>query len=197
MSYSDSSDDENDKCVKCEEGDSTCFHCKKSGCDKCIPTVCCDCCVSMCSKCEGRPNILCGCYGRCTSCGVRVNRGEHGWPCNRCDEWLCDDCGSCSCNCAECETGDSTCFHCKKTGCDKCIRNVCCECCVSMCSKCEGPPDILCGCYGRCTKCGVDVNRGEHGAPCNQCDDWLCGDCGSCSCYEDPSDAEDNDDDDK
>lgn len=67
-----------------------CFLCKKSGCDKCIPIVCCDCCVRMCNDCrDGEEN--CGCYGTCSRCGGEVNRGEHGWPCTKCKKWYCDD----------------------------------------------------------------------------------------------------------
>jgi hypothetical protein len=45
-----------------------------------------------------------------------------------------------------------------------------------MCSKCSYKDDIECGCYGRCTNCNKNINRGENGWPCRKCDDWYCSD---------------------
>ena len=66
-----------------------CYSCNQSGCNKCILVVCCDCCVKMCNKCTDDDDILCGCYGICYTCGINVDRGEHGWPCSTCHEWFC------------------------------------------------------------------------------------------------------------
>ncbi len=85
------------KCKNCNEVKAEddkrlkCHSCTKLGCRKCIKTVCCDCCVSMCEKCSDDSEIECGCYGNCTSCGSDVNRGTHGWPCRKCNKWLCDN----------------------------------------------------------------------------------------------------------
>ena len=69
------------------------------------------------------------------------------------------------------------CYSCNAVGCKNCIRTVCSDCDVQMCISCRNNDDILCGCYGSCAECGRDVNRGEDGWPCNECNTWLCSDC--------------------
>lgn len=76
-----------------------------------------------------------------------------------------------------------TCFGCKKSGCEECLNMVCCDCCVYLCEVCKDNNDIWCGCYGNCTSCGDDVDRGGDGWPCSQCKQWLCEKCrGSKKC---------------
>lgn len=92
----------NCKEVKTEKGSIKCYGCKTSGCNECIETVCCDCCESMCKYCRGNDDILCGCYGNCSSCGTAVNRGSNGWPCHKCKKWYCEECRKIS-KCKECK----------------------------------------------------------------------------------------------
>lgn len=75
------------------------------------------------------------------------------------------------------------CFGCKKSGCEECLNMVCCDCGVYLCEVCKDNDDIWCGCYGNCTSCGDDVDRGGDGWPCSQCKQWLCEKCrGSKKC---------------
>jgi len=88
------------KCKKCPKTNE-CYACDYMGCNKCVKTACSDCGVDMCENCSGSGRPNCGCYGRCSSCGDKVNRGEHGWPCCECDQWLCHGCRrlyKCKCN---------------------------------------------------------------------------------------------------
>lgn len=88
-------------CIKCPHT-TKCYSCKTTGCQRCITTVCCDCSVRMCYECKYRSDHECGCYGNCAICDSKVNRGEHGWPCYKCDIWLCDKCQPDNkCNCDE------------------------------------------------------------------------------------------------
>jgi len=45
-----------------------------------------------------------------------------------------------------------------------------------MCQECRNG-DVLCGCYGNCYWCDIDINRGSDGWPCEECDRWGCNDC--------------------
>jgi len=74
-----------------------CDICKNLGCQLCISSVCCDCCYNMCYNCKNDDNIKCGCYGSCESCGCDVDRCDTGWPCSKCNKWLCNIC-KCKCN---------------------------------------------------------------------------------------------------
>ncbi len=108
---SDNSDEDNVNSIPpvlyCYSCSNSCYVCNEKGCIKCIECVCCDCCESMCPNCaySGEPN--CGCYGKCTRCNTDVNRGENGWPCNDCRQWLCSRCSSRNNNCTSCGTCDS------------------------------------------------------------------------------------------
>lgn len=76
-------------------------------------------------------------------------------------------------NCGQIKEGRvKKCFGCKKSGCDKCIPVGCCDCSERICGDCEGESN--CGCYGTCSKCGAEVNRGENGWPCIKCKRWYC-----------------------
>ncbi len=75
-----------------------------------------------------------------------------------------------------CKRCINTCFVCEMTGCSECVETVCCDCGVSMCNECRNG-DELCGCYGNCSTCGRDVNRGSDGWPCGECEIWYCNDC--------------------
>ena len=55
----------------------------------------------MCERCRDS-GILCGCYGKCYTCGKDVNRGSEGWPCSDCEKWYCDNCRYCNNSCIEC-----------------------------------------------------------------------------------------------
>ncbi len=55
----------------------------------------------MCYECRNN-EVDCGCYGECYSCGVDVNRGSDGWPCNECEKWYCRGCRDCDNPCKEC-----------------------------------------------------------------------------------------------
>jgi hypothetical protein len=95
------------KCTECAtNGEKKCFSCEKVGCSKCIITVCCDCGVRMCVLCKDNHNVQCGCYGECTECNNDVNRGDNGWPCTTCAQWLCEDCEPTKWNksCEECKS---------------------------------------------------------------------------------------------
>jgi hypothetical protein len=92
------------------------------------------------------------------------------------------------------------CFVCEMNGCSECVETVCCDCGVSMCDECRNS-DELCGCYGNCSTCGRDVNRGSDGWPCGECEIWYCNDCcrsGENTCKEcgpDESEEEDEEED--
>ncbi len=104
MSDSDYSDSESEEraCPNCKQED-TCWYCKEEGCSLCIKTVCCDCCVEICNVCRKDDSILCGCYGYCTGCSAKVDRGANGWPCYSCSAWLCDNCyDNTALRCKEC-----------------------------------------------------------------------------------------------
>ena len=79
-----------------------CFNCNVY--DKEMETVCSDCSATLCIKCEIDDDVLCGCYGKCDSCGCDVNRGSDGWPCMDCREWLCNGCKNSS-ECDRCGRG--------------------------------------------------------------------------------------------
>ncbi len=92
-------------CEKIVTQTRTCYVCHTVACKSCVKTACCDCCVVMCKKCRESGDPTCGCYGTCIQCGTDVNRGEHGWPCDKCDEWRCHECREQS-NCTECNPQD-------------------------------------------------------------------------------------------
>ena len=69
------------------------------------------------------------------------------------------------------------CYECKVTGCNNCIETACCDCSVIMCKSCGGNGEPNCGCYGKCSSCNTDVNRGTNGWPCNKCKKWYCEGC--------------------
>lgn len=76
-----------------------------------------------------------------------------------------------------CKKCTRRCFVCNVRGCTDCVEVVCCDCGERMCSDCRNGDD-LCGCYGHCSSCGTEVNRGADGWPCGECDQWLCSGCG-------------------
>lgn len=76
--------------------------------------------------------------------------------------------------CKECTL---ECNACEEIGCNKCVTFTCCDCGYNMCKECRDNDDILCGCYGECYTCGTDVDRGEHGWPCGECEKWYCHNC--------------------
>ena len=97
-------------CLQCEQpmkaaDRRTCYACKEIGCNTCTKMSCGDCGVIMCKECSGDGRPTCGCYGRCTSCGSRVDRGSNGWPCGTCKKWLCNDCPN-NKVCKECNPED-------------------------------------------------------------------------------------------
>lgn len=69
-----------------------------------------------------------------------------------------------------------SCKICKKNGCDNCVKVACCDCDILLCRKCRNG-DALCKCYGSCSSCGTDVNRGANGWPCYECKQWYCDTC--------------------
>lgn len=69
------------------------------------------------------------------------------------------------------------CEYCSIKGCNNCVKTVCCDCGSIMCKKCVNDDEIQCGCYGKCTDCGANVNRGDDGWGCSTCDKWLCRSC--------------------
>lgn len=79
-------------------------------------------------------------------------------------------------NCSDYRTEKGSirkCYSCNISGCVKCIQSVCCDCSESMCRSCNGG-DNLCGCYGNCSSCGTNVDRGSNGWPCRGCKKWYC-----------------------
>ena len=95
-----------------------------------------------------------------------------------------------------CKKCTRRCFVCNVRGCTDCVEVVCCDCGERMCSDCRNGDD-LCGCYGHCSSCGTEVNRGADGWPCGECDQWLCSGCCRCdnSCPECGTGEESDDDD--
>jgi hypothetical protein len=85
-------------CKKCTR---KCDACEERGCKECVEFVCCDCGYNMCYECRNN-EVDCGCYGKCYSCRVDVNRGSEGWPCGECEKWYCGDCRRCDNPCKEC-----------------------------------------------------------------------------------------------
>lgn len=85
-------------CKKCTL---KCDACEVRGCRECVEFVCCDCGYNMCYECRNN-EVDCGCYGKCYSCGVDVNRGSDGWPCGECEKWYCRGCRDCDNPCKEC-----------------------------------------------------------------------------------------------
>lgn len=84
----------------------SCFSCKKSEPSHVeFEIICSDCCVSMCEDCKDDDENMCGCYGTCDQCDCSVNRGEDGWRCMDCQEWLCNDCKIKS-GCSKCGQGE-------------------------------------------------------------------------------------------
>jgi hypothetical protein len=54
------------------------------------------------------------------------------------------------------------------------FKVVCSDCCVKMCDDCNYDDEVKCGCYGKCDRCGCDVNRGSDGRKCmnsHECND--------------------------
>ena len=75
-----------------------CYGCFKNVCYNCIEPFCDDCNVRTCKKCCYKHNeILCGCYGKCYTCGTHVTRGSKGWPCIICeiDSYVIFNCRNC------------------------------------------------------------------------------------------------------
>lgn len=68
------------------------------------------------------------------------------------------------------------CMKCKEF--DPSVDLACCDCSVEWCKSCRDTYEV-CECYGDCSGCGKDVNRGENGWPCNTCKKWLCENCNS------------------
>lgn len=85
-------------CKKCTL---KCDACEVRGCKECVEFVCCDCGYNMCYECRNN-EVDCGCYGKCCSCWVDINRGSEGWPCGECDKWYCHGCRQCDNPCKEC-----------------------------------------------------------------------------------------------
>ena len=70
-------------------------------------------------------------------------------------------------------TGES-CYSCGSKS--KSVDVVCCDCGVKMCKQCSRNEDSNnCGCYGNCSNCDKNINRGKHNWPCSKCDEWYCG----------------------
>jgi hypothetical protein len=82
-----------------------------------------------------------------------------------------------NCQLVKTEKGTLKCYGCNVTGCNKCIETVCCDCSEIMCKHCGGSGDVRCGCYGNCSSCKTDVDRGSDGWPCSKCKKWYCEDC--------------------
>ena len=69
------------------------------------------------------------------------------------------------------------CYSCNVYGCNKCIEIVCSDCSERMCKNCNGNEKSQCGCYGKCSLCEINVDRGSNGWPCNKCKKWYCEEC--------------------
>lgn len=48
---------------------------------------------------------------------------------------------------------------------------------VRMCGGCRKDDEIECGCYGNCSNCRTEVDRGKDGWPCMKCKKWYCNKC--------------------
>ena len=88
-----------------DEIEESCYSCG-SYCKK-ISVVCGDCGVKMCKQCArnacDNDNSSCGCYGNCSNCNKNINRGDHNWPCRKCNEWYCGELCRKTSNCDDCE----------------------------------------------------------------------------------------------
>lgn len=73
------------------------------------------------------------------------------------------------------------------------FKVVCSDCCVKMCDDCNYDDEKKCGCYGKCDRCGCDVNRGSDGRRCMNSHEWLCNNCKMKSGFS-SDDSDDNDD---
>ncbi len=98
-----------------------------------------------------------------------------------------------------CYRCSNSCYVCSLKGCNDCIKCVCCDCSESMCPGCAYSGEPNCGCYGKCSRCNTDVDRGTNGWPCSDCSQWLCSrcqvnnnNCSSCGTYESDNES-DND----
>ncbi len=69
---------------------------------------------------------------------------------------------------------EKKCMKCKEF--DKTVECICSDCSVEWCKRCCDENEF-CECYGECSGCGHDVNRGENGWPCSTCKKWLCENC--------------------
>ena len=74
------------------------------------------------------------------------------------------------------ETSEESCYSCGSKS--KKVSVVCCDCGVKMCKQCarNACDDDYnnCGCYGNCSNCNKNINRGDHDWPCSECDEWYC-----------------------
>jgi hypothetical protein len=100
--------DEYEENTSDEEKDGTgesCYSCGSKS--KSVKVVCCDCGVKMCKQCARNAYdddyLSCGCYGYCSNCNKNINRGDHNWPCRKCNEWYCSDLCKRKSNCDDCE----------------------------------------------------------------------------------------------
>lgn len=119
---------------------------------------------------------------KCNKCEVNINKKD-AVECEFCNEKIINNSESnrkkskkvkSNLYCSKCIIN---CYNCKESGCKKCIGCVCCDCGVRMCPNCSGSGEPNCGCYGRCSSCRTDVNRGQHGWPCTSCRCWYCDGC--------------------
>ncbi len=78
-----------------------------------------------------------------------------------------------------CKKCTKMCDACEIRGCEECVTFACCDCGYYMCVECRDN-EVDCGCYGHCYSCRTDVNRGEDGWPCGECEKWYCRDCIRC-----------------
>ena len=144
---------------------------------------------------------------KCTSCEKEIT-AETAIPCEWCDREIERELGYTLGQRPDdtepplfCKKCTDLCHACETRGCKECVTFACCDCGYNMCVECRDN-EVDCGCYGHCYSCRTDVNRGEDGWPCGECEKWYCGDCRQCDnpckeCGPEPEEEELDDTDNK
>ena len=154
-------------CKLCNSLDANNICLRKNGCN-----------LMLCRFCKERVQY-CLCYQKCYKCKYFITNFNYD---ENIKEYICEDCSFDSDSSSSYDSDLSEDDICYKPKCERCssrkqVQTVCCDCSIELCKDCKNDDDILCNCYGECTNCNIEVNRGENGWPCNECKSWLCSNC--------------------